>query len=202
MLLTLFISFCLAIHFTVGTTVRCAPGWKEFNGSCYFAFIKPTATWSDARDVCKSLGADLIKITSAAENTFAYGLISGTEPNFHNRNTLLTVMTFRIRNEKQQKFNLLLNLFHFRCCFCFFFFLADLASLTHVWIGLHRGGDGTFYWVDGSSIGLGYSHWDTGEPGSSEKCGVFYSGQSVPSGWHDTDCNNSWGYICKMAKLK
>ena len=49
------------------------------NESCYFAFIKPKATWNDARDVCKSLGADLIKITSAAENAFAYGLISGME---------------------------------------------------------------------------------------------------------------------------
>ena len=55
--------------------------------------------------------------------------------------------------------------------------------------------------MDGSGIG-GYSNWDTGEPGSSEKCGVFYSGQSVPSKWHDTGCDNKWGYICKMAKLK
>jgi len=132
---------------------RCPPGWKLFNGSCFFAFIKPMATWSEARYVCKSLGGDLVKITSAAENTFTYGLISG-----------------------------------------------HLPTLTHVWIGLHRGGDKNFYWEDGDSVG--YSNWDKGEPGqSAEKCAVFYSGQSAPSKWHDTSCNNKWGYICKMAHM-
>ena len=60
--------------------MRCPPGWKLFNGSCFVAFIKPTATWDEARHVCRLLGGDLAKITSAAENTFAYGLISGKLP--------------------------------------------------------------------------------------------------------------------------
>ena len=48
-----------------------------FKDSCFVAFIKPKASWNDARYVCKSLGGDLAKITSAAKNRFAYGLIAG-----------------------------------------------------------------------------------------------------------------------------
>ena len=67
------------------SNVRCPPDWKLFNGSCFVAFIKPTATWDEARHACRSLGGDLAKITSAAENTFAYGLISGKVPNVCHR---------------------------------------------------------------------------------------------------------------------
>lgn len=78
---------------------------------------------------------------------------------------------------------------------------ADLdVSVSHIWIGLHRGGDGNFYWVDGNSIS--YSGWDSGEPGSSEKCSAFYGSTSIPGKWHDLDCSNNAGYICEMAKAK
>jgi len=135
--------------------VSCPPGWKLFNGSCFIAFIKPTATWNEARYVCRSLGGDLAKITSAAENTFVYGLISG-----------------------------------------------DLASLSPQWVyfGLKKGGDGNFYWVDGSSLTL--SFWDKGEPDGSGNCGIFLGGAKAPAKWHDSgSCGTKGGYICEMASL-
>lgn len=134
----------------------CPPRWKVFNGSCFFAFIKPKATWNEARYVCQSLGGDLAKITSAAENNFTYGLISG-----------------------------------------------DLSSLNYVWIGLKKGGDGNFYWVDGSSLTLPF--WDKSEPDGSGNCGIFYRGASVPNKWHDSarsGCDSKGGYVCKMATMK
>ncbi|XP_064113636.1 hepatic lectin-like [Macrobrachium nipponense] len=40
-----------------------------FNGSCY-SFRKDMKDWESAREYCKSLGSELVKITSNAENEF------------------------------------------------------------------------------------------------------------------------------------
>ena len=47
----------------------CTAGWKFLDGSCYF-FSNQTATWLKARKRCKEHGADLVTVTSDAENAF------------------------------------------------------------------------------------------------------------------------------------
>lgn len=47
----------------------CTAGWKFLDGSCYF-FSNETATWFKARKRCKEHGADLVTVTSDAENAF------------------------------------------------------------------------------------------------------------------------------------
>ena len=77
---------------------------------------------------------------------------------------------------------------------------GDLASLSskYVYIGLMKGGDGNFYWVDGSSLTLPF--WDKGQP-DGQPCGIFYGGAQHPAKWHDAQCNLKSGYICEMASL-
>ena len=79
---------------------------------------------------------------------------------------------------------------------------GDIASLSskHVYIGLKKGGDGNFYWVDGSSLTLPF--WDKGEPNGSGNCGIFYGGASAPTKWHDSgSCDTKGGYICEMVTM-
>lgn len=45
------------------------PGEGTLSGSCYKAFTSPE-TWNDAKAICISLGAQLVKIESAEENDF------------------------------------------------------------------------------------------------------------------------------------
>ena len=55
-----------------------------------------------------------------------------------------------------------------------FLFIGDIGSLSsgYIYIGLKKGGDGNFYWVDGSRLTLPF--WDSGEPDAGPgNCGMF-----------------------------
>ena len=52
----------------------CPYGWSFRKGGCYRVFGADTPKWSDAREECRKIGADLVKITSEAENTFVVAL--------------------------------------------------------------------------------------------------------------------------------
>ena len=69
---------CTVALLLVKVVVGCSPGWQFFGGNCYkfgasgrsFVGEPTTATWSDARLVCLSLGGDLVSIHTPAENAF------------------------------------------------------------------------------------------------------------------------------------
>ena len=72
----------------------------------------------------------------------------------------------------------------------------------NVWLGLARGGDGAFSWVDGS--GLDYEFWADGEPNGSgsdgEDCVELYT---VWGGkWNDAACSDYKGVVCMANKRK
>ena len=65
-----------------------------------------------------------------------------------------------------------------------------------VWLGLARGGDGSFSWVDGT--GLDYEFWADGEPNSDgsdgEDCVELYT--AWEGKWNDAACSDYKGIIC------
>ncbi|XP_053376685.1 macrophage mannose receptor 1-like [Mercenaria mercenaria] len=54
---------------------KCPTGWTSFGKSCYSISSSP-ASWFLGQTVCKKHGADLVEITSAAENAFLTGMKS------------------------------------------------------------------------------------------------------------------------------
>ena len=60
--------FIFFFHFSL-STAACPSGWKIFHDHCY-KFASERRTWTDSRAKCKSEGADLVKISSTAENNF------------------------------------------------------------------------------------------------------------------------------------
>lgn len=58
---------CLRVE-VYGTTA-CIRGTGSLSGYCYMLFTKPE-TWNNAKEKCKTVGAELVKIESAEENDF------------------------------------------------------------------------------------------------------------------------------------
>ncbi len=56
-------------RFIIILTLDPVPGIESLSGSSYMLFTAPE-TWNNASDSCKCLGAQLVKIESAAENNF------------------------------------------------------------------------------------------------------------------------------------
>jgi hypothetical protein len=50
---------------------------KWTNGHCYEAVVAPGLSWEEARTACVDSGGHLVTITSAQENAFVFGLVSG-----------------------------------------------------------------------------------------------------------------------------
>uniref|UniRef100_A0A8C9U8M0 C-type lectin domain family 4 member C-like n=1 Tax=Scleropages formosus TaxID=113540 RepID=A0A8C9U8M0_SCLFO len=49
----------------------CQMGWKLYNSSCYYVYLSsPWKTWSDSRQECIKMGADLVTIDSEDEQRF------------------------------------------------------------------------------------------------------------------------------------
>ena len=72
----------------------------------------------------------------------------------------------------------------------------------NVWLGLARGGDGAFSWVDDS--GLDYEFWADGEPNGSgsdgEDCVELIT--AWDGKWNDAACWDYKGIICMANKRK
>ncbi|XP_067284010.1 CD209 antigen-like protein C isoform X2 [Pseudorasbora parva] len=71
-------------------------------------------------------------------------------------------------------------------------FVKKISGNAGVWIGLTDSDvEGTWEWVDGSTLTSGF--WAIGEPNGYEKenCAVLYS-----SGWYDYPCNEAFKWIC------
>ena len=70
----------------------------------------------------------------------------------------------------------------------------------NVWLGLARGGDGAFSWVDGS--GLDYEYWADGEPNGSgsdgEDCVELIT--AWDGKWNDAACWDYKGIVCMANK--
>merc|ERR1719391_612820 len=75
-----------------------------------------------------------------------------------------------------------------------------MDSGANFWVGLARGGDGGFGWVDGTPFDLEY--WLDGEPNSNgedgEDCVEAYY---VTAEWNDAYCSDLKGYVCMRSKL-
>ena len=54
-------------------SAACTSGWKHYNTSCYKYFNRQSR-WTDARNLCQNLSADLAKITSRDVHNFVFGL--------------------------------------------------------------------------------------------------------------------------------
>jgi len=85
-----------------------------------------------------------------------------------------------------------------------FLFIGDIGSLNlgYIYIGLKKGGDGNFYWADGSRLTLPF--WDSGKPDAgSGNCGIFWKGGKAPAKWSDSGACDTikGGCICKMATM-
>ncbi|XP_076070872.1 perlucin-like protein [Mytilus galloprovincialis] len=50
-------------------SVRCFPGWKEFENHCY-NFIPTKVTWSEAERSCRKIGGYLAKVNNESESTW------------------------------------------------------------------------------------------------------------------------------------
>jgi hypothetical protein len=82
--------------------------------------------------------------------------------------------------------------------------LAGL-ELTTPWIGASDiAAEGTWVWVDGSSID--YSNWNTNEPsnsGSIENCATMLTGDAATQGkWNDVDCAAAHQFVCEDVVLR
>lgn len=51
-------------------TKQCAPGWIQFQNSCYLFWRNTTLSFQDASTICGRYGAHLVFVETAAENTF------------------------------------------------------------------------------------------------------------------------------------
>ena len=56
-------------------TAGCPPGWFRHEQSCYYIGDTPTEIWSNAREKCKKMGADLAIIRSSTENDFVSRIV-------------------------------------------------------------------------------------------------------------------------------
>ncbi|KAK6180703.1 hypothetical protein SNE40_008704 [Patella caerulea] len=60
--------------------VKCGPFWEEVPNSDYcYMFSDKQRIWADARSICKSIGGDLLSITSSVEQAYVTGRISGMQ---------------------------------------------------------------------------------------------------------------------------
>lgn len=74
MIISLVVVFCAAFLLILTglspTELRCSgPDWYEFGEFCYKPF-SDKRTWHDARDTCRTLGADLVSILSMTEQSW------------------------------------------------------------------------------------------------------------------------------------
>ncbi|XP_078348608.1 uncharacterized protein LOC144633639 [Oculina patagonica] len=56
-----------------GCNGTCGDGWKHYMSSCY-KYFNSQSRWTDARNLCQGIGADLAKITSRDVHDFVFGL--------------------------------------------------------------------------------------------------------------------------------
>ena len=52
---------------------RCEPGWELFGDSCYLIDTKKKVSWQAGSTACQNLGANLVSIHSADEQSFLSG---------------------------------------------------------------------------------------------------------------------------------
>uniref|UniRef100_A0A3B5M155 C-type lectin domain-containing protein n=1 Tax=Xiphophorus couchianus TaxID=32473 RepID=A0A3B5M155_9TELE len=55
--------------FSDETCLKCAAGWEQHAGSCYY-FNNRMSSWTDSRRFCQHHGSDLVKIDSREEQMF------------------------------------------------------------------------------------------------------------------------------------
>ncbi|XP_071133188.1 perlucin-like protein [Mytilus edulis] len=57
-----------------GKSQGCSAGWKEYNNHCYY-FSNNKTTWFEAERICRNMGAYLVKVTDAKENSWIKNII-------------------------------------------------------------------------------------------------------------------------------
>ncbi|XP_023200604.1 C-type lectin domain family 4 member E-like [Xiphophorus maculatus] len=56
-------------HVSGETCLKCAAGWEQNGGKCYY-FYTVRSAWTESRRFCQNLGSDLVKIDSREEQMF------------------------------------------------------------------------------------------------------------------------------------
>ncbi len=67
----------------LGMSDGCPVGWRLFQTQCYKEHWADPSTYTQARRKCQAEGADLVIVTSAAENQFVQGLQGGSQGWLH-----------------------------------------------------------------------------------------------------------------------
>ena len=81
------------------------------------------------------------------------------------------------------------------------FMFRSIPSYLYVvnfWMGLHRGSDSRFRWVDGKRVY--YANWSKGEPdnsGDENECGGW---KHPATKWAAAPCSRRQAYVCKICK--
>ncbi|KAI1887282.1 hypothetical protein AGOR_G00188630 [Albula goreensis] len=75
-----------------------------------------------------------------------------------------------------------------------------LSVFYNSWIGLSdREREGTWKWVDGTTLTTGY--WRSGEPNNvgNEDCGAVHGGDNPETTWNDLPCSVETYWVCEKA---
>ncbi|KAI8511499.1 hypothetical protein Bbelb_105990 [Branchiostoma belcheri] len=67
------------VHLTEGFCIPCPSGWTATSSSCY-KFVQVQKSWQEARDDCRSQGAGLVSVDSAAEHTWLQTQVDYYQP--------------------------------------------------------------------------------------------------------------------------
>ncbi|CAG2211085.1 Perlucin-like protein [Mytilus edulis] len=142
-----------------GKSQGCSAGWKEYNNHCYY-FSNNKTTWFEAERICRNMGAYLVKVTDAKENSWIKNIIITKSMDF-----------FFLR---------------FECDLISY----KKESAQNYWMGAQdQLKEGEWRWVSDQSK-VQYSGWSNGEPnntGGNEDCVLFYLPCS--SNWNDGRCH-------------
>ncbi|CAH1265180.1 HGF [Branchiostoma lanceolatum] len=67
------------VQLTEGFCIACPSGWTATENSCY-KFVQVQKSWQEARDDCRSQGAGLVSVDSAAEHTWLQTQVDYYQP--------------------------------------------------------------------------------------------------------------------------
>ncbi|KPP61268.1 C-type mannose receptor 2-like [Scleropages formosus] len=194
-------------------------GWRNFRFRCYY-ISREKKSWSDSQQFCRWRGADLVIINTREEQDFI--------KNFHKKvwigltdrdkegswkwvdGTQLTTACYYISAEKKSWADSQLFCRERGANLVIIdssekqMFVNSFKELF--WIGLSdKMTEGTWKWVDGTTLLKGKGNWRNGQPDDyrkDEDCAeTQYISGDPQAVWNDSPCNNERCWICEGRPL-
>uniref|UniRef100_A0A671TZF3 Mannose receptor, C type 1b n=1 Tax=Sparus aurata TaxID=8175 RepID=A0A671TZF3_SPAAU len=174
---------------------KCAEGWNRVGTRNYWP-RSSEKTWFEARDYCRAIGGDLLSIHSAAEllvTTSDGWLVWGGNHYFIVRNSMYMDDA---RQFCQQRHGDLVSISTKEENVFLWKQVGILIwSYGSYYIGLSVDLDGSFWWLDGTPVGI--QRWDENQPSTdnfNSKCVMmnYYMGF-----WQTCNCGQEHQFICK-----